>query len=125
MRLLLDSHVVLWAMTWPERLRATTRREIISPKNEVFISAASLWELNLKVAKGKLMLPVDFVETLARQNFQELSVRWDHTQAMLRLPAIHADPFDRLLLAQACTDGLTFVTADRYCLQYPLLLIDA
>jgi PIN domain nuclease of toxin-antitoxin system len=125
MRLLLDSHVVLWAMTWPERLRESTRQAIISPRNDVFISAASLWELNLKVAKGKLVLPDDFVETLARQNFNELPVRWDHTQSMPQLPAIHTDPFDRLLLAQAHTDGLTFVTSDRFCLQYPVPLIEA
>lgn len=125
MRLLLDSHVVLWVMSWPERLRETTRRAIISPRNEVFISAASLWELNLKVAKGKLVLPDHFVESLAQQNFSELPVRWDHTEAMLLLPAIHADPFDRLLLAQARTDGLIFVTADRLCHQYPVPLLEA
>ena len=125
MRLLLDSHALLWAMAWPERLRETTRTALVLPQNEVWVSAASLWELNLKVEKGKLVLPEDFMETLARQDFNELPVTWRHTREIHHLPAIHADPFDRLLLAQARSEGLTFVTADRLCLQYPLSLLEA
>lgn len=125
MRLLLDSHVAVWAMGSPEKLRPSTRQALISPENEVFVSAASLWELNLKVSKGKLVLPDDFAETLAEQEIRELPVRWTHTRGIARLPAIHGDPFDRLLLAQAAAEGLTFVTADRPCLQYPVLLMEA
>lgn len=125
MRLLLDSHVVIWAMTWPDRLRKSTQQALISPENEVFVSAATFWELRLKVGKGKLVLPENFTETLADQDFNELPVTWRHTSGLHLLPAIHADPFDRLLLAQACSEGLTFVTADRLCLQYPLPLMEA
>ena len=125
MRLLLDSHVVLWAMTWPERLRKTTQQALISPQNEVFVSAATFWELRLKVAKGKLVLPENFAETLADQDFNELPVTWRHSGELHLLPAIHADHFDRLLLAQARAEGLTFVTADRFCLQYPQPLMEA
>ena len=125
MRLLLDSHVVLWAMTWPERLRASTRQAIIAPQNDVFISAATLWELNLKVGKGKLVLPDEFVGTLIAENFIELPVSWHHTSQIHLLPVIHADPFDRLLLAQAHCEDLTFITTDRLCLQYPVALMEA
>lgn len=125
MRLLLDSHVVLWAMSSPEQLRDSTRRAIISPENEVFVSAATLWELRLKVAKGKLTLPIGFTETLIAQDFKELPVKWTHSEHVSRLPAIHGDPFDRLLLSQALSEGLTFVTADRACLQYPVVLMEA
>ena len=125
MRLLLDSHVVLWAMTWPERLRKPARQVIISPHNEIFVSAATLWELALKVGKGKLTLPENFENALADQNFQELPVRWNHSRAVSRLPGIHSDPFDRLLLAQALEEALIFVTADRLCLDYPVLTMEA
>jgi len=125
MRLLLDSHVVLWAMSSPERLRKSTQQALVSPQNEVFVSAATLWELRLKVGKGKLHLPENFAETLADQDFNEISVSWNHTNELHLLPAIHADPFDRLLLAQARAEGLTFVTADRLCLQYPQPLMKA
>lgn len=125
MRLLLDSHVVLWAMSSPEHLRGSTRSAIISPENEVFVSAATLWELQLKVAKGKLVLPPDFAETLITQDFRELPVKWNHTVGVSQLPVIHSDPFDRLLLSQARYEGLTFITADRACLQYPVLLMEA
>lgn len=120
MRLLLDSHVVIWAMSWPERLRDSTRLAIISTASEVFVSAASLWELELKVAKGKLILPADFETFLAEQDFTELPVKWHHTREISTLPAIHADPFDRLLLSQARSEELVFVTADRLCLRYPV-----
>lgn len=125
MRLLLDSHVAVWAMAFPERLRPATRVMLVSPRNELFVSAASLWELELKIARGKLVLPADFADQLAAQDIRELPVRWSHTGHVSRLPAIHGDPFDRLLLAQAAAEGMTLVTADRYCLQYPVPLLEA
>jgi PIN domain nuclease of toxin-antitoxin system len=125
MRLLLDSHVALWTLAWPERLRKSTRLSIMSPDNEIFVSAATMWELALKAGKGKLVLPDNFAESLAQQDFKELPVRWIHTKTISRLPSIHGDPFDRLLLAQACAEGLTFVTADQICLQYPVPMMEA
>lgn len=125
MRLLLDSHVVIWAMSSPERLRKSTRQALVSPENDVFVSAATFWELRLKEGKGKLVLPENFAEALADQDFNELPVTWRHTSELHLLPPVHADPFDRLLLAQARSEGLTFVTADRFCLQYPQSLMEA
>ncbi len=112
-------------MTWPDRLRSSTLQSIIAPQNDVFFSAATLWELNLKVEKGKLVLPDDFMEALIAENFIELPVSWHHTIGIKHLPAIHTDPFDRLLLAQAHGEALTFVTADRLCLKYPVALMEA
>lgn len=125
MRLLLDSHVVIWSMASPELLRESTRLALQDPKNECFISAAVIWELELKIGKGKLVLPDDFAASLASQDFSELPVTWQHARAIRRLPDIHADPFDRLMMAQAAEEGLTFVTADRFCLQYPISLLSA
>ena len=125
MRLLLDSHVVLWALAWPERLREITRSALASPENEISVSSATLWELELKRAKGKLELPQNFAAVLREQDFGELPVLWRHTQAIHELPPIHADPFDRLLLAQTKEEGLTFVTGDGWCLQYPIALMPA
>lgn len=125
MRLLLDSHVVIWAMTWPERLRPVTRAALVSPDNEIFVSAATFWELELKIGKGKLLLPADFHETLQSQDFTELAVKSSHTRGIRSLPAIHGDPFDRLLMSQAIAEGLVFVTADSACLSYPVPLMPA
>lgn len=125
MRLLLDSHVAVWMMAFPEKLRPSTRAALVSPENELFVSAATLWELQLKVAKGKLLLPADFPDQLAAQDIRELPVRWEHARHVAELPAHHGDPFDRLLLTQAAAEGMTFVTADRFCLRYPVALMDA
>ena len=84
-----------------------------------------IWELTLKVGKEKLTLPENFEDALADQNFQELPVRWNHSRAVSRLPGIHADPIDRLLLAQAMEEALIFVTADRLCLEYPVPTMEA
>ncbi len=125
MNFLLDSHVVIWAMSAPERLKAATRCLLESPSNILYVSAATLWELELKASKGKLVLPQNFADLLAGQDFTPLPIGWNHTRLLRWLPAIHADPFDRLLLAQAHAEGMTFVTADQTCLQYPVALMSA
>ncbi len=125
MRLLLDSQVVVWAMAWPERLRPPVREALINSENEIFVSAATFWELRVKQAKGKLVLPEDFEVVLASENCRELPILWRHSRGIPLLPPIHSDPFDRLLVAQAAAEGLVFVTADRNCLRYPVSLLEA
>lgn len=125
MRLLLDSHVVVWWSLYPSRLRNSTRDAIASADNEVFLSAASVWELNLKIARQKLALPADYAARLIADGLEELPVTIDHATRTAALPALHGDPFDRLLIAQALAEGLMLVTSDREICRYDVPVLDA
>jgi PIN domain nuclease of toxin-antitoxin system len=119
MNLSLDTHVLLWSLSFPERLSEAARNAIEDPSNLVFVSAAATWEIEIKSSLGKLRVPPDLVRQLAVANFQELAITIAHTIAAKELPNLHRDPFDRIMLAQARAAGLTFVTADPGVLQYP------
>lgn len=125
MRLLLDSHVVVWWSVYPGRLRPATLDAIRAAENEIFLSAASTWELGLKIAKGKLRLPPDYAERLFVHGFEELEVTVAHTTGSAALPSLHGDPFDRLLIAQANAEGLVLVTADREIMRYDVPVMEA
>jgi len=119
MTLSLDTHVLLWSLSAPERLSQAARNAIEDLSNLVFVSAAVTWEIAMKVGLGKLRAPSDLVTQLAAANFQELPITIAHTLAIKQLPNLHRDPFDRIRLAQAKAAGLTLVTADPQVLQYP------
>lgn len=125
MRLLLDSHVIVWGGAFPARLRPETQAALRSPANEVFLSAASVWELGLKVARGKLTLPPDYAARLLAVGFKELPVTVAHADRALRLPPLHGDPFDRLLIAQALAEGMILVTSDRAITSYDVPILPA
>lgn len=125
MRLLLDSHVVVWWAAFPGRLRTKTRELITAPGNEVFLSAATTWELGLKIARGKLHMPEDYATQLLAHGFEELTVEIAHTGRAALLPALHGDPFDRLLIAQTLVEGLVLVTADREIMRYDVPVLEA
>ncbi len=125
MRLLLDSHVVVWWSLFPARLKASTRDALSASDNEVLLSAASVWELNLKIAKQKLALPGDYSARLLADGFEELPITIEHAARTATLPPLHADPFDRLLIAQALIEGLLLVTSDREILRYDVPTLDA
>lgn len=125
MRLLLDSHVIVWCGAFPARLRPETQAALRSPANEVFLSAASVWELGLKVARGKLTLPPDYAARLLAVGFKELPVTVAHADRALRLPPLHGDPFDRLLIAQALAEGMILVTSDRAITSYDVPILPA
>ena len=112
MRILLDTHYLLWWLLDSPQL-GEGRALIAAPQNLVFLSVASLWELRIKQALGKITLPEDFSEALARESFEALSVTWKHTDALIGLPLHHRDPFDRMLLAQAAVENLMILTRDR------------
>ena len=118
MRILLDSHVVVWWCLFPERLSASTVDLLQNPSNEVAVSAASIWELGIKMAKGHLELPTGWVEDLLKDGFIELPVSFNHAQLAATLPMHHSDPFDRLLIAQANHEGMHLVTSDRVISHY-------
>jgi PIN domain nuclease of toxin-antitoxin system len=130
MRLLLDSHVLLWAFDESRRLSPTARREIGRPSNTVYVSAASVWELAIKLASGKLRIRnlthVDELEQrTVESGFTELPVTMRHAAAVADLGLVHADPFDRLLVAQARVEGLTVVTTDVRFSEYPVPILAA
>lgn len=113
MRLLLDTHALIWALAEPQRLSAATREALTNPAHAVFVSAASAWEIAIKAALGRLDFPLHaWEEALAAAGFAELPVRAPHAIAAAALPRHHADPFDRMLVAQAQLEGLTLVSQD-------------
>ena len=112
MKLLLDTHVLLWWLAASPTLPNQARNLIAAPTNAIFISAVSLWEIWLKVSLDKLRVPADFEERLADQAFENLPLMAAHTRAVAQLPWHHRDPFDRMLLAQARVADLMLVTAD-------------
>lgn len=125
MRLLVDTHVVVWAAADP-RAYEPFRSALEDEANEVLVSAVVTWELAIKVAAGKLRLAVpaqSFVERiLDALHATELPIRSAHAGEVEHLPPIHADPFDRMLVAQARVDGLTLATADPLVRRYPVRL---
>ena len=122
MRLLLDTHLLVWAMGSPERLSAALAAMLQDPANTPVFSVASLWELVIKQGLGKPDFRVE--QALLRRalldgGWQELPVQAHHALAVAALPLLHRDPFDRLLLAQASSDGLLLITADQQLAAYP------
>ncbi len=112
MNLLLDTHTVLWWLSDDPTLSDTARSAIADPENTVFLSAVVVWEIRIKQGIGKLDLPDDFGEVLDGQRFPELPVKVAHAHAIAELPAVHRDPFDRMLVAQAMVEQMTIVTRD-------------
>ncbi len=122
MKLLLDTHLLLWAAGCPEKLSAEARGLIENPANELLFSAASLWEIAIKSGLGRTDFRVDagvLRRGLLDNGYEELPITGVHTVAIDRLPPIHKDPFDRMLVAQAMVEGITLLTADQVLVQYP------
>ena len=122
MRLLLDTHLLVWAMGSPERLSASLAAMLQDPANTPVFSVASLWELVIKQGLGKpdfRVEPALLRRALLDGGWQELPVQAHHALAVAALPLLHRDPFDRLLLAQASADGLLLITADQQLAAYP------
>jgi PIN domain nuclease of toxin-antitoxin system len=122
-RLLLDTHVLLWWLADDDRL-SVAARDAVNVAAEVRFSAASVWEVAIKRAVGRLEVPEDYLEAVDASDIQLLSITGEHAAAAGALPRHHEDPFDRMLVAQALTDELTLVTADRRLPDYgvPVLL---
>jgi len=116
MKWLLDTHVWLWSLVAPQRIPAETRSLLTDPKTELYLSAASSWEIAIKYRLGKLPLPeppaLFIPPRLVRDGILSLAVEHLHAQAVADLPDYHKDPFDRLLLAQAAIENMTLITAD-------------
>ena len=124
-RLLLDTHVLIWAVENSTRLGADAREIITDPGNEVFVSAATIWEIAIKRALGKLSFPSDVGDTVRRDGFTELPVTFHHAEQAGGLPRHHGDLFDRMLVAQAQAEGLTIVTEDPIIPRYGVRTVRA
>ncbi|MCP9878644.1 type II toxin-antitoxin system VapC family toxin [Cyanobium sp. A1C-AMD] len=122
MRMLLDTHLLVWAMGSPERLSAALAAMLQDPASTPVFSVASLWELVIKQALGRpdfRVEPALLRRALLDGGWQELPIQAHHALAVASLPLLHRDPFDRLLLAQASADGLLLITADQQLAAYP------
>ena len=121
MRLLLDTHVLLWAAGEPHRLPADALALMEDPATELVFSAASLWEIAIKNSLGRRAFSVDprlLRRNLLERDYRELPITGAHATAVDLLPPIHKDPFDRILVAQARIEGLTLLTADSTLARY-------
>ena len=123
MTLLLDTHVLLWWLFDDDRLTPAMRAAIADPRTSVAVSAASAWEMAIKAARGKLTIPEDLAEEIARQGFEGLPVTVEDSLAAGALPRHHDDPFDRMLIAQAVRRRFVLVTADRRFADYDVLTL--
>ncbi|MCF8146171.1 MAG: type II toxin-antitoxin system VapC family toxin [Deltaproteobacteria bacterium] len=121
MKLLLDTHIVLWAAGQPERLSESARTLLTTPENILFFSVASIWEIVIKRGLGRddfKVNPRRLRDMLIAHGYSELPVGAEHVLAVESLPPMHKDPFDRLLLAQARTEGMILLTVDASVSQY-------
>jgi PIN domain nuclease of toxin-antitoxin system len=120
-RLLLDTHVLLWWLSDDRKLAQPAREIIANPDNDVLVSSASAWEISIKAALGRLEIELDSLETaIERNGFRPLPIGVRHALAVGRLPNVHRDPFDRMLVAQAKVEELRIVSHDRVFERYGL-----
>ena len=121
MKLLLDTHLLLWASSNPDRLSQTALNIINNVEHELFFSSGSIWEIVIKSSLGRDDFTVDVHQLrrgLVDNGYQELAIKSEHTLFVAHLPPIHKDPFDRLMVAQATVEGMCFLTADQRVADY-------
>ena len=125
MKILLDTHALLWWLADDVTLSSTARKAIENSSNLVFVSAASTWEIGIKKALGKLEAPENLLAMIEENSFEPLPITLAHGEYVSRLSPHHSDPFDRVLIAQAILEGLTIVTRDSKFLPYGVTLLEA
>ena len=125
MRLLLDTHVLIWWLTGDKRLKALERDAISAAEAIVHVSAASIWEIGIKASLGRIDIRADLPRELEDGAFLELPIHWRHARAAGALPRHHDDPFDRMLIAQAQIENLKLVSYDGAFRDYDVSLVPA
>ena len=123
MRLLLDTHTLIWWLTNDPTLSVEAKTAIAVADNLVFVSAASAWEIAIKKSLGKLEAPDDLAAQIEEKRFTPLAININHALAVEQLPYHHQDPFDRILIAQAIWEQLTIITRDRKFDRYDVAII--
>ena len=122
MRLLLDTHLLLWLAAYPERLAGDVLELVEDSGNDLCFSVTAIWETAIKFSRGRDDFDVEpgfLRRELLQHGFSELSIRGEHAVAIAGLPLIHKDPFDRILIAQAMVEGIVLLTVDKVVAQYP------
>ena len=125
MRLLLDTHALVWWISDVSRLTRNAYAAIADPRNDIFVSAITAWEITVKRAKGHLSAPENLSSVIEEKGFEHLPLTFFHAEQAGLLPLHHRDPFDRLLSAQAQVEGLTLVTRDRHIRRYGIRTLTA
>ena len=125
MRLLLDTHALIWWLTSSKSLDPQTLRALEDRSNRVYVSVASFWEMAIKAATGRLSIPPRIMVQLSASGVTILPIETPHAWRVATLPPLHKDPFDRLLVAQAMHEGLTLVTRDPWVAAYPIVTLRA
>ena len=123
MRYLLDTHTFIWFIEGDNKLSKKARNEIVDLDNDCFLSIASLWEIAIKSSIGKLNLKIPFnriADHLSGTNIELLPIEFNHLQILHNLELIHRDPFDRVIISQAITEGVTILTTDKNFKSYPV-----
>jgi PIN domain nuclease of toxin-antitoxin system len=126
MKLLLDTHILIWAAKDLPRLSAAARAIMLAPENERFFSVCSIWEIAIKTALGRQAVvsdATDFRDLMLANGYQELPILASHVLYTSKLPAIHKDPFDRLLVAQSLVERLTLITSDATVASYSAAVV--
>jgi PIN domain nuclease of toxin-antitoxin system len=126
MKILLDTHVLLWVAGDPNQLSAQARKLLEDPQNQLYFSAASLWEISIKNKLGRTDFKVDLPvlrRNLLDYGFEEIAINSAHILAVEALPNVHKDPFDRMLVAQTIAEGITLMTSDAAVAEYPVAVI--
>jgi len=125
MNYLLDTHVLLWWLTEPQKLSEKAQEIIKNRANLIYVSSASIWEIAIKTSIGKLVLPHNLLATITAELFKFLPVLPEEALGVADLPLLHADPFDRLLIMQAKLHDLVLITNDAKIIEYPVTFIKA
>jgi len=125
MKYLLDTHVLLWWLTAPEKIKKKAREIISDKSNVIFVSSASFWEIAIKQSVGKLTLPHNLLEATLAESFKFLPVMPEEGLGVADLPFLHTDPFDRLLIIQAKLNDLILITHDENIINYPVITLHA
>lgn len=125
MNFLLDTHALIWTLENNPTLSIKARDAIINGKNMIFVSSVSAWEISIKKSMGKLETPDNLYEEIRLHRFTELKINFEHAQLAGKLPPIHKDPFDRMLISQAIIEKLTLITRDKLIAQYDVNCLTA
>ncbi|MGA0853180.1 MAG: type II toxin-antitoxin system VapC family toxin [Luteolibacter sp.] len=123
MNYLIDTHVFLWMLAEPSRLSPAARKVIVNPRHVVHVSAVTAVEIAIKVSLGKLEAPDRLIGEIQTRGLRELPLRYQHGETLRTLPPHHADPFDRMLIAQAQNEELTIITHDEKFRSYDVNIL--
>lgn len=123
MKYLLDTHIILWWLTEPEKLTSKARKVISDKIDPICVSSVSLWEMAIKQSLGKITLPNNMIDILSSEGFEMLPITAPECLSVADLPFLHYDPFDRLLVMQAKLNDLVLITRDEKIMSYPVITL--